>query len=289
MSTNTRDAANDKADALSGGQGDPMVTKMPVDTLDAMSTADNNASSAAASAFNIVRRVRSFDDVVLQVQNAILAGTFQTGDRLPGERDLCQMFGVGRPTLREALRVLEVLGVVDIRPGKSGGIYVARQTGEGVGVTLASLIRMAGATPEELAEFRASFEGETAGWAARRAQTEEVERLLNAAAAARAVAEDPNGRWSDVVAIDIDFHQTVAHASHNRVRVAVMQGLLRAVERVERGITSLAEPRLLASTADDLEAVATAIRDKDAERARAAMRAHVEWFSELYVRAANES
>lgn len=270
------------------GQGDSLAgMNTPVDTLNTMSTPDNSASSAGANVFNVVRRVRSFDDVVLQVQNAILEGIFQTGDRLPSERDLCQMFGVGRPTLREALRVLEVLGVVDIRPGKSGGIYVARQTGEGVGVTLASLIRMAGATPEELAEFRASFEGETAGWAARRALPEEVERLCDAAATVRSIAQDPSGRWSEVVAIDINFHQTVAHASRNRVRVAVMQGLLRAVERVELGITSLAEPRLLASTADDLEAVAAAIRDKDEDRARTAMRAHVEWFSELYVRAAD--
>lgn len=254
-----------------------------------MSTADKSSPSAASGAFNAVRRVRSFDDVVLQVQNAILDGTFETGDRLPAERDLCQMFGVGRPTLREALRVLEVLGVISIRLGKAGGIYVAQQTGEGVGVTLASLIRMAGATPEELAEFRASFEAETAGWAARRARADEVERLVDAAVAARIVADDPNGRWSDVVRIDIDFHQTVAEASRNRVRVAVMQGLLRAVERVERGITSLAGPEVLTAAAADLEAVATAIRDKDPERARAAMRAHVEWFGELYVRAANES
>lgn len=258
----------------------------PASTLARMPTVEPMEPPEAGDPFSVVRRVRSFDDVVMQVQEAIHSGRFRTGDKLPSERDLCQRFGVGRPTVREALRVLEALGVVDIRPGKAGGIFVAEQTGKGVGAALASLLHMVGATPEELGEFRASFEGETAAWAAQRALPEEVERLQAFAAEAHAVAAREHGRWRDMVRLDIGFHQLVAQASRNRVRVAVMQGLLQALERTELTITSLAEPYLLGSTAKDLAAVADAIRDGDPERARDAMRSHVEFFSELYVRAA---
>lgn len=261
----------------------------PASTLARMSTVEPVEPVGPPEAddpFSVVRRVRSFDDVVIQVQEAIHSGRFRTGDKLPSERDLCQRFGVGRPTVREALRVLEALGVVDIRPGKTGGIFVAEQTGKGVGAALASLLHMVGATPEELGEFRASFEGETAAWAAQRAHPEEVERLQAFAAEAHAVAALEHGRWRDMVRLDIGFHQLVAQASRNRVRVAVMQGLLQALERTELTITSLAEPYLLGSTAKDLTAVADAIRDGDPECAREAMRSHVEFFSELYVRAA---
>lgn len=258
------------------------------DTLEHVPAIDKPDPAQPSGDFNTVRRLRTFDEVIVQVQDAIASGRFQPGDRLPSERELCQMFGIGRPALREALRVLEVLGVLDIRPGKGGGIFVAAQNGEGVGAALASLIRLAGATAAELGEFRTSFEGETAAWAAQRARPEEVQQLLQRAQAARTVANRPDRRWSDIVKIDIAFHQTVAEASHNRVRVAVMYGLLSAVERVELTITSLAEPHLLQSTANDLQAIAEAISDRDPDRARDAMRAHVEWFSELYVRAASE-
>jgi DNA-binding FadR family transcriptional regulator len=77
------------------------------------------------------------------------------------------MFEVSRPTLREALRTLEVLGILDIRPGRSGGIFVSEPDGGSVGSALAALIRVRGATAAELDEFRSSFEGETAAWAAR--------------------------------------------------------------------------------------------------------------------------
>jgi GntR family transcriptional repressor for pyruvate dehydrogenase complex len=56
------------------------------------------------SSFEKVRRVRTFDDVVEQLREAILSGRIRPGDRLPGERQLCEELGVGRPTLREALR-----------------------------------------------------------------------------------------------------------------------------------------------------------------------------------------
>ena len=84
---------------------------------------------APASQFTAIRRVRSFDEVVAQIQGAILSGRYRAGDRLPTERELCALFDVSRPTLREALRALEVLGSLEIRPGRRGGIFVASPNG----------------------------------------------------------------------------------------------------------------------------------------------------------------
>ena len=63
-----------------------------------------------ATGFDKVRRVRTFDDVLDQLREAILSGRIRPGERLPGERQLCEEFGVGRPTLREALRSLRRSG-----------------------------------------------------------------------------------------------------------------------------------------------------------------------------------
>jgi DNA-binding FadR family transcriptional regulator len=242
-----------------------------------------DASEPGTAPFTAIRRSRSFDEVVRQIQDAILGGRFRSGDRLPNERDLCGMFDVSRPTLREALRTLEVLGILDIRPGRSGGIFVSAPSGDSVGSALAALIRLRGATAAELNEFRSSFEGETAAWAARRAGRDDVERIASIAAGARATAERRATQWRDMVELDIKFHETVAHASKNEVRVAVMLGIIRALQRIELTIGSLADVALYRSVGEELTAVAEAIADHDADRARDAMRGHVERFGALYV------
>jgi GntR family transcriptional repressor for pyruvate dehydrogenase complex len=235
------------------------------------------------SPFTAIRRARSFDEIVMQIQDAILSGRFQTGDRLPTERELCQLLDVSRPTLREALRALEVLGMLDIRPGKRGGIFAAVPSGDSIGSALAVLIRLRGATAGELTEFRTSFEGETAAWAARRADDDDVQRILQLAADVRERAERPDTRWPEMVELDLLFHETVAAASKNQVRVAVMLGILRALQRVELTITEIADTALQRSVGVELGAVAEAIRDHDPERAREAMRRHVDRFGEIYL------
>jgi GntR family transcriptional regulator, transcriptional repressor for pyruvate dehydrogenase complex len=233
--------------------------------------------------FTTIRRTRSFDEVVRQIQDAVVERRLSSGDRLPNERDLCRLFEVSRPTLREALRTLEVLGILEIRPGKSGGIFVAEPSGDSAGSALAALIRLRGATAAELNEFRTSFEGETAALAARRAERDDIEHITRVAAAARVSAEHRETRWHDMVEADIEFHEAVAHASKSEVRVAVMLGLVRALQRIELTISPMADTSLHRSVGAELTAVAEAIRDHDADRAREAMRRHVDHFGALYI------
>src|SRR3954453_14791260 len=138
--------------------------------------------------FDKAKRVRSFDDVVDQLREAIYAGRIRPGERLPGERQLCEVFGVGRPTLREALRSLEAVGLIEVRPGKAGGSYAATPSESTVGDALAALVNLRGASLEDLAEFRLDFEGENAAWAARRADAGDIGALETIVAEARAAA-----------------------------------------------------------------------------------------------------
>src|SRR5207342_1855343 len=121
--------------------------------------------------FAPARRVRSLDDVYLQIRNAILSGQIAEGERLPSERDLCERLQVGRPTL------LEALGILEIRPGKGGGAYAVRPSEATLGAALSTLVSMRGASAQELAEFRLSFEEENAWWAARRANETDIATL----------------------------------------------------------------------------------------------------------------
>jgi GntR family transcriptional repressor for pyruvate dehydrogenase complex len=235
--------------------------------------------------FTRVRRSRAFDEVLRQIEDAIVSRRYQSGDRLPNERDLSQALGVSRSTVREALRVLEVMGMVEIRLGATGGIFVAQPDGHMVGRALEALIRFRGATALELAEFRTSFEGETAHWAAQRADGSDRARLDELAAQVRALVSQERSSWEQIVDLDVQFHEAVAAASKNQVRLAIMLGIYRALQRVILAVAPFVDAELRQAVADQLTAIAEAISAGDTERARSVMRHHVETFGRLEVEA----
>jgi GntR family transcriptional repressor for pyruvate dehydrogenase complex len=231
--------------------------------------------------FTHVRRVRSSDDIVAQIREAILSGKLTPGSRLANERELGSTFGVSRSTLREALRTLEVLGMIEIRAGSAGGIFILEPDGDHVGSALEALLRFRGATAGELAEFRVSFESETAAWAAKRAETTDDEVLNGIAKRFVSLAEQREVPWQTLVKIDIDFHEALARASKNQVRVAIMLGIHRALYRASSSLDAQASPSLRRAIGRELELIAEAIRQRDEQLARDRMRCHVRKFSEL--------
>ena len=229
-----------------------------------------------------VRRVRSFDEVTSQIRQLILSGQIGRGQRLPGERELCELLDVSRPTLREALRSLEAAGMVEIRPGKNGGAYATGPSEATLGDALATLLNFRGASTADLAEFRASFEAENAWWAARRATPEEISGLKALIEQMRNAANGATPRWEAVANLDAQWHEAVARASHNRVRIAISLGireaLLRNVVVVQPGV-AMAERREIPI---ELVEVTTAIESHDPQRASESMRRHVEHWVSLY-------
>src|SRR3954453_15315837 len=230
----------------------------------------------AMAGFAKAQRVRSFADVLEQLREAILAGQIRPGERLPAERDLCAEFGVGRPTLREALRSLEATGLIEVRPGKGGGSYAVTPSEATVGDALAALVNLRGASLEDLAEFRVDFEGENAAWAARRADAGDISVLEATVAEARAAALTPAGRGA-LARIDVRWHELLARATKNRLRIGIALGIHDAVlRRHEALVRPVAADEYLPTIPDDIADITRAIAAGDSERARDHMRGHVE-------------
>src|SRR3954463_3807932 len=177
------------------------------------------------SSFAPARRLRTLDDVFLQIRQAILAGEIPEGARLPNERDLAERFEVGRPTVREALRSLEALGIVEIRPGRSGGAYAARPTEATLGSALSTLVSLRGADARELAEFRLSFEADNAWWAARRADESDVATLLQLVTETRRALKAISDDWTPLTEADARWHEALAPATKTRLRIGISLGL----------------------------------------------------------------
>lgn len=231
--------------------------------------------------FTRVKRTRSFEDVVEQIRLAISEGRLTKGDRLPNERELCGVFGISRQTLREGLRTLEALGVIETRPGAAGGIFVLEPGADQIGSALEALICFRAATAQDLAEFRVGFEGETAYVAAVRATESDIAELDRIASDFASLAELDDLPWKVLAEPDIEFHNAIARASQNQVRVAIMLGIHKALYRASISIGPLLSPSVRDSIASDLRDIAEAVREHDAPRARARMRSHVEKFSQL--------
>lgn len=235
----------------------------------------------AGTIFTPAKRTRSFEDVVEQIRNAVLEGRIKKGDRLPNERELCRVFGVSRSTLREGIRALEALGVVEVRPGAAGGIFAAEPRGDQVGAALEALIRFSGATARDLWEFRVSFEGETAYWAAARATMEDIASLEEIVAEWRALIADERTPWPVLAEVDVRFHDTIARASHNQVRFAIMLGLSQAIFRASSSLEPYVNQPMRETIGRELAAITEAVRRHDQKLARFRMRRHVRKFSEF--------
>mgnify|MGYP006287381587 CR=1 FL=1 len=229
--------------------------------------------------FRAAQKNRIFQDVVNQIQDAILQGDLNPGDLLPSERELKEMFSTSRGTLREALRVLEQKGLIEIRLGAGGGAVVRDTPAAPVSEGLDLLIRMEKISLAHLAEFREGVEGTVAALAAERATPADIEHLDGLLRAAREATEAGPGRWAAFQEIDQRTHQTIARIAGNPLYNLIHQMVHDNIHRYYERLLSIDDGRM-AENYRDLERIITAIRDRDPDAARRSAQHHVRRFGE---------
>jgi GntR family transcriptional repressor for pyruvate dehydrogenase complex len=185
--------------------------------------------------FEPVRRSRIYEDIVRQIQDRIADEHLQAGDRLPGERELAEVLSVSRQSVREALRVLDYLGVVAVRPGE--GTFVATTPPSPVDASLYSLLSER-TFLLDLVEARRILEDGIVQLATQRATRDDLDAL----AEVLATREKELGSGRHDVASDLAFHTQLAEATGNVVLVSAMRHLnemwLRSREKTGRRPTS---------------------------------------------------
>jgi DNA-binding FadR family transcriptional regulator len=167
--------------------------------------------------FKKTNQQRLFEDLVAQIEGAILDGRLKAGDKLPPQRDLVKMFQTSRGPLREALRVLEQKGLLDIKRGMRGGAVIRRPGMAPVAQSLGLLVRHRKITLAELSEFREGVEGNVAAIAAQRATQADINRLKNLLKQARQHADTGVNAWAPFCDVDHQIHVAIAKSAGNRV------------------------------------------------------------------------
>jgi GntR family transcriptional repressor for pyruvate dehydrogenase complex len=179
--------------------------------------------------FNAVRLNKASMQIISQVRGMIFGGKLSPGDRLPPEAALLEQFQVSRQTLKEALRALEYMGLLEIRKGVTGGPYVVAVHREVMREVLANFLFFKDVTIRSLSEVRKLVEPHTTGIAAQRATAEDLDRL-------GALLEAARGAVPEATQHDVEFHRVIAAVAGNPILELVVDFVETALADLKRVI-----------------------------------------------------
>lgn len=228
--------------------------------------------------FQKTNQHRVFQDLVNQIEGAILDGRLKVGDKLPPQRELVEMFQTSRASLREALRVLEQKGLIDIKLGVSGGAVIKAVDTKPVTESLALLIQHQKVSLEELAEFREGVEGNVAALAARRATHAEIVKLKDLLENARECVRTGVVAWEKFCGVDNAIHVAIAAASGNSVYGFVLRVVHGNIQKYYEA-HPLKDERILKENYDDLCEIVQALEKKQATAVKSLVQGHVRRFN----------
>jgi GntR family transcriptional repressor for pyruvate dehydrogenase complex len=215
-----------------------------------------------------VRRTKIYAEVASQIHRLIAEGRLEPGDRLPPERDLAEMFGVSRTSVRDAIRVLEMRGLVEPRQGE--GTLVKQIPIDAIISPLADALAASKDLIADLFDMRRMLEPPLARVAALRATVEDIEAM-------EAILDRQADRVrGGGIAIEEDnaFHYQIATAAKNQVVLRVMDVVMDLLQ--ESRARSLQGPGRSEKSLDGHRRILTAIRGRKLDAAAETMRLHIE-------------
>lgn len=224
---------------------------------------------AVFSNLNSEKNGTTAEEVVVRMRDMIHNGELSPGDRLPPERDLAKLLGVSRPTLRAGIRSLATVGILQSRQG--AGTFVAERDESPTldGSPLRMLSALHGFTSDEMFEARLALEMSIAGMAAERATSEQMTLMAEEITGMYASLGDPE----QYLIHDMQFHQTIAAASNNRILTSLMNMV--ATILFDTRSKTVKRARDLKESAEQHHNIYRAMRERDRVAAARAMHDHL--------------
>lgn len=228
--------------------------------------------------FTPIKNTKVYEQVVIQIKKMIIDGTLKKGDKLPTERELAEQLQVSRTSVREAIRALEVIGLVESRQG--AGNYIRDTFESSLFEPMSMMFLLEESNPREIVELRKVLEIETVVLAASRITKEELaylEQLLEEMR--KSNTEEVN------VVLDKKFHYSIARASKNLLIINVLQVISQLIDDLIKGsrekILSIEENRIKLTQQHEL--IYNALKNGDTKGAFEAMNGHFRLIEEYYL------
>lgn len=215
-----------------------------------------------------VTKVRLSDQVFQEIKRMIQEKGFTPGEKFHSENELTKMLDVSRSSIREAIRLLEVSGMVTVKHGK--GIFIADPNQE-KHQAFSEWLRENETSVDEHFEIRLIIDPKAAGYAARKADTTDIRRLED-------ICEDfkkhaANGSLMEMIKLDEQFHLQLAKSTKNRTLYMIMKTMTESLP--EGWISSLNVPGRIEKSVGEHEVIVDAIKRRDAGLAEKKMEEHL--------------
>jgi len=241
----------------------------------------SKASAAGNKDFKPIAKATLTESAFEELVTSLLQGPWKAGDRIPPERELCQQLGIGRASLREALKALELIGMLECRVGD--GTFVLPRSQFLSRPLLWAITGTDGAELRDIVEARRLMEAEIAALAAERATVHELNEIGTAVADFRAGISEP----VRALEADLRFHLALARAAHNEILFNAVQ-LLRNL-MAQWLLMKLRLPQAAARVLKQHEGIYAAVRVRDAVSARAEMLQHLTEMGHLLIKVVETS
>jgi GntR family transcriptional repressor for pyruvate dehydrogenase complex len=217
--------------------------------------------------FRVVRKTRVSEEIIGQIRDLISSGRLKVGDRLPAERELAKLLDVGRSTVREAIRALESLGIVQVRAGE--GTFLIANPADRPGDPLTTKVFSSLHNQRKLFEVRMVIEPDLAALAARRASFDQIVKMRETLRQQESLIQQGD---SGIVA-DTQFHYLLAEAAGNEILFNIMTGLMDLLRETRQA--SLQTSGRPVRSVKQHRAVLRAIETRDPKGAEQRMREHL--------------
>ena len=237
--------------------------------------------------FQAAKQTKVFQDVVEQIQEAIFDGRLETGQTLPAERELKTMFNISRGTLREALRVLEQKGLIEIKLGVGGGSVIKAVDTEQISESLGLLIRSQKVSLNHLAQFREDVESIIAAHAAQWRSKKDIKKLKQLLTKALECVEKGRSQRDAFINIDKRIHMSMAEITGNPIYISVLRSIHDNIHQYYDRFLSMEKPEL-EENYQDLCDIIEAIENGQVEQARQLAQHHVKRFNQYMKRRQEE-
>jgi GntR family transcriptional repressor for pyruvate dehydrogenase complex len=217
-----------------------------------------------------IKQRRAFEEVCDQIRGAVARGELMPGDRLPPERDLCEQFGVSRTAVREALRSLEVAGIIYCQQGMGGGSFIRKSDSNVVARAVQDMVLLGHIPTESITEARI----ELTALAIRLACKKGTEADFDAIEAdiERSTELTSKGDFSRRTTYITEFYRVLARATHNEIVVMLLDSLSEIVRTLMAKVSPVPRTDVL----EVRRKILKFLRARDAESASAEMSAHLE-------------
>jgi len=218
---------------------------------------------------------KASDVLATELRRQIFSGELTEGSMLPTERELCTVSGLSRGSVRDALRVLEIDGLIETRPGRAGGSFIRRPDASTFERSLNVLVGGQGISFTTLVEAREAIEPAAAALAAEHRNKTDLERLAGATRQMDAAIEDV----SLFQELNVQWHLAVVEATHNEIMQAYVGSLWRVIA-LATDVIDFHSPQTLADTLEAHSRILAAIRQGNPKRAASAMSKHAHAYAE---------